>query len=373
MPVFPVPLPSWKLWNILNVLILVVKYITSRLRTPTIFLCVWFPGVHRLGREPEVPPSGTSICRAFILRCSSPSFPVTRAPPVFLSSIHPVFWFLKPHWLCWMKLPHKDFLDSLLQVKSSFLLQPVLQWCCSEILHHPDLQLSSSLLLFSSYSERLKTENTLFPALHPQHSIGYIFTFLTLPFILLLIDSQHVVPLALPLSDLWCIPSIIAYKCPYGQNYSFSSGHVWVWELDHKEGWVPKNRCFWTVVLEKILERSLSVKILDSKDIKYSLFNPSEMFNIHLTIFIVQPWIFIDAEAEAPVLWLPEAKSWLIGKNPDYEKDWRQEEKEVTEDEMVGWHHWLNGHEFEQPLGDSEGQRRLVCQSPWSHKESDRT
>ena len=93
--------------------------------------------------------------------------------------------------------------------------------------------------------------------------------------------------------------------------------------------------------------------------------------NIHLTIFIVQPWIFIDAEAEAPVLWLPEAKSWLIVKNPDYEKDWRQEEKGTAEDKMVGYHHWLNGHEFEQALGVGEGQGSLTCCSPWDCKESD--
>ena len=89
-----------------------------------------------------------------------------------------------------------------------------------------------------------------------------------------------------------------------------------------------------------------------------------------------QPWIFIGrthADAEAPILWPPDAKSWLIGKDPDAGKDWRQEEKGVTEDEMVGWHHWLNGHEFEQTLGDSEGWGSLVCCSPRSHKEWDTT
>ena len=117
------------------------------------------------------------------------------------------------------------------------------------------------------------------------------------------------------------------------QSYGFSRSHVWMWELDHEESWVPKNGCFLTVVLEKTLESPL-----DSKDIKPV--NPKGN----------QSWIFIgrtDAEAEAPIVWPPDAKSWLIWKDPDAEKDWRQEEKGTTEDEMVGWHHRLNGHEFE--------------------------
>ena len=123
-----------------------------------------------------------------------------------------------------------------------------------------------------------------------------------------------------------------------------------MWELDHKEGWALKNWCFWTVVLEKTLERPL-----DSKEIK--LVNPKGN----------QPWIFIgrtDAEAETPVLWLPDMKSQLIGKDPGAGKDCRQEEKGVTEDEMVGWHHRFNGHEFGQTSGDSEGQGSLACCSP---------
>ena len=106
-----------------------------------------------------------------------------------------------------------------------------------------------------------------------------------------------------------------------------------LWELDHKEGWAPKNWCFWTVVLEKTLEIPL-----DWKEIK--AVNPKGN----------QPWIFIgmtDAEAEAPILWPPDAKSWHIGKVPDAGKDWGQKEKRTTEDNMVGWHHWLKGHEFE--------------------------
>ena len=132
-----------------------------------------------------------------------------------------------------------------------------------------------------------------------------------------------------------------------------------MWELDHKEGWVLKNWCFWTVVLEKTLESPL-----DSKEIKQ--INPKEN----------QPWIFIartDAEAETPKLGPPEAKTQFTGKDPDAKKNWGREEKGTTEDVMVGWHHRLDGHEFEQTLGDSKGQGSLVCCSPRGCKESDMT
>ena len=115
------------------------------------------------------------------------------------------------------------------------------------------------------------------------------------------------------------------------QGYGFSSGHVWMWELDYKESWVPNNLCFWTVVLEKALESSLDYKEIQSVHPKGN-----------------QSWIFIgrtDVEGETPKLWPPDAKSWFIWKDPDAGKDWRQE-KETTEDEMAGWHHRLNGHEF---------------------------
>ena len=118
-------------------------------------------------------------------------------------------------------------------------------------------------------------------------------------------------------------------------------------------------RCFWTVVLEKNLESPLDCKEIQSDHPKGN-----------------QSWILIgrtDAEAEAPILWSPDAKNWLIGKDPDAGKDWRQEEKGTTEDEMVGWHHRLNGHEFESGLGVSDGQVSLVCCSPWGLKESDIT
>ena len=133
-----------------------------------------------------------------------------------------------------------------------------------------------------------------------------------------------------------------ANKGPSSQSYGFSSGHVWMWELDYKESWVPKNWCFWTVVLKKTLENPLHCEEIKSV-------NPKGK----------QSWIFTgqtDAEAEAPVLWAPDAKSWLIGKDPDAGKDWRQVEKGTTEDEKVGWHHQLNGHEFEKTLGVGEGQ-----------------
>ena len=128
-----------------------------------------------------------------------------------------------------------------------------------------------------------------------------------------------------------------------------------MWELDLKEGWALNNWCFCTVVLDRTLE-----SLLDCKEIQPV--HPKGN----------QYWTFIrrtDAEAEAPILQPSDAKSWLIGKDPYAWKDWRQEEKGTTEDTMAGWHYWLNGHEFEQPLGNSEGQNSLVCCSPWDRKE----
>jgi len=132
-----------------------------------------------------------------------------------------------------------------------------------------------------------------------------------------------------------------ADKGLYSQSYGLSSSHVQMWELDHKEGWAPKNWCFQTVVLEQSLESPLDSKI---KPV-----NPKGN----------QPWTFIgrnDAEAEVPILWPPDANSRLIGKDLDAWKGGGQEEKGATEDEMVGCHHWLHRHEFEQTLGDSERQ-----------------
>ena len=132
-----------------------------------------------------------------------------------------------------------------------------------------------------------------------------------------------------------------------------------MWELDYKESWAPKNWYFWIVVLEKTLESPL-----DSKEIQPV--HPKEN----------QSWIFIertDAEAEAPVFWPPDAKKWLLGKDPDAGKELRQEEKGTTDDEMVGQHHWLDGYEFEQSPGVGVGQGSLVYCSPWDCKESDMT
>ena len=132
-----------------------------------------------------------------------------------------------------------------------------------------------------------------------------------------------------------------------------------MWELDCKESWVPKNWCFWTVVLEKALESPLESKEIQPVHPKGN-----------------QSWIFIgrtDVEAETPILWPPDVKNWPLRKDPDAGKDWRQEEKGLTEDEIVGWHHRLNGHEFEQALGVGDGLGSLVCCSPKGHKESDKT
>ena len=145
----------------------------------------------------------------------------------------------------------------------------------------------------------------------------------------------------------------------YSQSYGLSSSHVQMWELDHKGGWAPKNWCFWIVVLERTLEGSL-----DSKEIKPVPPKGN------------QPWILIarsDAKAEALIRWPPDAKNWLIGKDPDGRQDWRQTEKGVAEDDMVRWHHHLNGHEPGQTPGESEGQGGLLCCSPWGCKESDMT
>ena len=132
-----------------------------------------------------------------------------------------------------------------------------------------------------------------------------------------------------------------ADKGPSSQSYGFSSSHVWTWELDYKESWALKNWCFWTVVLEKNLKSPLDCKEIQPVHPKGDQF-----------------WVFIgrtDAEAETPIIWPPHAKSWLIGKDPDTGKDWRQEEKGTTEDVMVGWHHQLNGHGFGWTRGVGDG------------------
>ena len=124
-----------------------------------------------------------------------------------------------------------------------------------------------------------------------------------------------------------------ANKCPSSQSSGLSSSRVWMWELDYKESWTPKNWCFWAVLLKKTLESPLDCKEIQPVNPKGN-----------------QSWILIgrtDAEAETPILWPPDANNWDICKDPDAGKDWGEEKKGMTEDEMVGWHHWLNGLEFE--------------------------
>ena len=143
-------------------------------------------------------------------------------------------------------------------------------------------------------------------------------------------------------------------KSPSSQGYGFSSGHVWMWVLDCEKSWGLKNWCFWTVVLEKTLESPLDCKEIQPVHPKAD-----------------KSWVFIgktDAEAETPILWPPHAKSWLIAR-----RDWGQEEKWVTEDEMAGWHHRLEGLEFEWTPGVGDGQGDLACCDSWDCKESDTT
>ena len=130
-----------------------------------------------------------------------------------------------------------------------------------------------------------------------------------------------------------------------------------MWELDCEESWVPKNWCFWTAVLVKTLESPLDCKEIQPVHYKGN-----------------QSWVFIgrtDDKAETPILWPPHAKSWLIGKDSDAWRDWGQEEKGMTEDEMAGWHHRLDGHEFVWTPGVGDGQGGLACCDSWGHKESD--
>ena len=150
-----------------------------------------------------------------------------------------------------------------------------------------------------------------------------------------------------------------ANKVSSSQGYGFSSSHVWMWELDCEEGWVPKNWCFWTVVLEKTLENPLGCKEIQPVHPKGD-----------------QSWVFIgktDIEAETSILWPPDVKSWLIGKEPDSGQDLGQEEKGKTEDEMAGWHQGLDGHGFGWTPVVGDRQRGLACCCSWGHKESDTT
>ena len=141
------------------------------------------------------------------------------------------------------------------------------------------------------------------------------------------------------------------------QIYVFSSSHMWMWELDHKKAEHWRNDVFELWCWRRLLRvpwtaRRSNQSILEGLNPEYSLEG-------------------LMAEAETPILWPPDVKNWLVGKYPDAGKDWRQEEKGTTEDEMVRWHHWLYGHEFEQTLGVGDGQGSLACCSPWGHKKSD--
>ena len=150
-----------------------------------------------------------------------------------------------------------------------------------------------------------------------------------------------------------------ANKGPSSQGYGFSCGHVWMWELDCEENWVPKNWCFWSVVLEKTLESPLDYKEIQPVRSKGD-----------------QSWVFIgrtDVEAETPILWPPDVKNWLIGKDPVAGKDWGEEEKGTTEDEVAGWHHQLDGRESEWTLGVGDGQGGLACCNLWGRNKSDMT
>ena len=150
-----------------------------------------------------------------------------------------------------------------------------------------------------------------------------------------------------------------ANKGPSIQGYGFSSDHVWVGELDCEESWALKNWCFWTVVLEKTLESPLDCKEIQPVHPKGD-----------------QSWVITgrtDAETETPILWLPDVKNWLFWKDPDAGKDWGQEEKGTTEDEMVGWHQQLDGHEFGWTPGVCDGQEGLACCNSQGRKESDTT
>ena len=143
------------------------------------------------------------------------------------------------------------------------------------------------------------------------------------------------------------------------QGYGFSSGHVWMWELDCEESWALKNWCFWTVVLEKTLEIRLDCKEVQPVQPKGN-----------------QSWVFFgrtDAKAETLILWPPHVKGWLNGKDPDAGRDWGQEEKGTTEDEMAGWDHRLDGHESEWTLGVGDGLGGLACCDSRGRKELDTT
>ena len=155
------------------------------------------------------------------------------------------------------------------------------------------------------------------------------------------------------------IYSVFGILTGYSQSYGFSSTHVWIWELDHKESWAPKIWCFWLRCWRRLLIVPWTARRSNQSILKE-----------------ISPGCSLERlmlKLETPILWPPDAKSWLVGKDPDAGKDWGQEEKETTEDEMVGWHYQLNGHEFGWTPGVGDRQGGLVCCGSQGHKESDMT
>ena len=165
------------------------------------------------------------------------------------------------------------------------------------------------------------------------------------------------------LNTLLLFPTLFLLWAPFGLSVSFVHNlpqlHMQLFSVPCEESWVLKNWCFWTVVLEQTLESPLDWKEIQPVHSKGN-----------------QSWVFFgrtDAKAETPVLWPPHVKSWLIGKDPDAGRDWGQEEKGTTEDEMAGWHHRLDGRKFESTLWVGDGQGGLECCDSWGHKELDKT
>ena len=149
-----------------------------------------------------------------------------------------------------------------------------------------------------------------------------------------------------------------ANKVTSSQGYGFPTCHAWMWELDCEESWVPKNWCFGTVVLQKTLESPLDSKAIQPAHSEWG--KPRDCFGR-------------NAKAETAGLWPPHVKSWLIGKDPDAGRGWGQEEKGTTEDEMLGWHHWLYGHASEWTPGVGDGQGSLACSDSWGRRDADTT
>ena len=225
---------------------------------------------------------------------------------------------------CWTGLPFPSPVDHILSELSTMTC---LSWVALQGMAHSFIGLDKAVVhvirLVSFLWLWFLSVCPLMPSLSTCHLTGVSLT----------LDGVYpLMPQFLTLDVGYLLSAMCRFSAVQPQGYGFSSGHVWMWELDYKESWMPKNWCFWTVVLEKTFESPL-----DCKEIQ--LVHPKGD----------QSWVFIgrtDVEAETPILWTPDEKNWLIWKDPGAGKDWRQEEKGTTEDEMVGWHHRFNGHEF---------------------------